>query len=101
MTPLADGFFVLARVYDDENPDEPLTSTPIRMVFVNGSDAAKALKDNFGEKLKVLGIPRVDLAQVAEIANTQPGGEGEDTVCLPYEIIVLAVLSEESPPVTP
>jgi hypothetical protein len=98
--PLADGFFVLARVYDDENPDEPLTSTPIRMVFVNGSDAAKALKDNFGEKLKVLGIPRVDLAQVAEIANTQPG-EGEDTVCLPYEIVVLAVLSEEAPPVTP
>jgi hypothetical protein len=92
----SDGLFVLARVYDDENPDEPLTSSPIRMVFVNGSDAAKTMKDNFGEKLKVLGIPRVDLAQVAEIAATQPGEEGEDTVCLPYEMVVLAVLSEEA-----
>ncbi len=92
--PLADGLFVLARVYDDANPDEPLTSSPIRMVFVNGSTAAKALKENFGEKLKVLGIPRVDLTQVAAIANTQKSGE--DTVCLPYEIVVLAVLPDEA-----
>jgi hypothetical protein len=88
MKPLADGLFVLANVFDGEDQEEPLTSNPIRMVFVNGSKAAQALKDNFGEKLTVLAIPRVDLAQVAEIAKTQHSGE-ESTLCLPYEMVVL------------
>lgn len=93
--PLADGgLSVLARVYDDSDPDEPLRSSPLRMIFVKGSTAAKALQESSGEKIKVLGIPRVDLAQVAEIAKTQH--DGEDTVCLPYEIVVLAVLPEET-----
>jgi hypothetical protein len=93
--PLNDGLFVLARVYDDSDPEEPLTESPRRMVFVNGSKAAELLKQNFGQKLKVLGIPRVDLDQVAEIAKALKPGEEAVSVCLPYEIVVLAVFPSE------
>ena len=92
--PAEDGVFVLARVYDESDPDEPLTPSPRRMVFVAGSAAAKALQQDPNKRVKVLGTPRVDLEQVAEIARKL--GEGElATVCLPYEIVVLAVLPEE------
>lgn len=89
-----DGVFVLARVYDEADPDEPLTPSPRRMVFVAGSAAAETLKQNPDKKLKVLGTPRVDLEQVAEIARKLGDGEVA-TVCLPYEIVVLAALPEE------
>jgi hypothetical protein len=92
--PAKDGVFVLARVYDESDPDEPLTPSPRRMVFVKDSAAAKALQQDPDQRVKVLGTPRVDLEQVAEIAR-KLGDDEIATVCLPYEIVVLAVLPEE------
>jgi hypothetical protein len=92
-TPGNDGVFVLADVFDVSDPETPVTSSPRRMVFVSGTDPAQTLVDLEGKKrsgpLHVLGIPRVNLAEVAQIS-----GNSVD-VSLPYEMIVVAVLGDD------
>ena len=83
------GVFVLANVYDVSDEETPVTRNR-RMVFVDNSEPAKALKNlPSGGRLHVLGIPRVNLAEVAAVA---PG----DAVSmpLPYEMIVVAVFPD-------
>lgn len=86
-----DALFLLARVFAETDLEEPLTESPIRMVFVKGSPPAQELANHPGETLTVLGSPRVDLAKVAEIAQAQDGDGQEDTVSLPYEMVIVGV----------
>jgi hypothetical protein len=84
------GIFVLANVYDVSDPENPITSEPRRMVFVENTEPAKELqKLPQGERMHVLGIPRVDLAQVAAVTN----GETVN-IALPYEMIIVAVFPD-------
>ena len=104
---VGDGYIVLANIYAAGADDDakPVVDVSRRMVFVKGTapaDAVKGLKK--GDKLHVLGIPRVNLNQVFAIAS---GLEADDTYsagwtqtdecsaenpCLPYEMIIVAIL---------
>jgi len=82
------GVFVLANVYDLSDPENPVTATPHRMVFVDNTEPAKQLQNlPAGQRLHVLGIPRVNLAEAAAVS-------GSTDMALPYEIIVVAVFSD-------
>jgi len=92
---VADGYLVLANVYNAGAPAsaEPLTENPRRMVFVKGSapaDMVATLKK--GDKLHVLGIPRVNLNEVNAIAAGLQGHEEYSEGGLPYEMIIVALL---------
>lgn len=87
-----DGIFVLANVYDLSDEETPVTAQPRRMVFVANTEPAKALqKLAQGERLHVLGIPRVNLAEVATVAS----GKTVD-IPLPYEMIIVAVFPDDA-----
>jgi len=84
-----DGTFVLANVYDVSNPESPVTTTPHRMVFIDNTEPAKQLLGlQSGQRLHVLGIPRVNLAEVVAVTSSGPVN-----MPLPFEMIVVAVLS--------
>jgi hypothetical protein len=86
-----DGTFVRANVFDVSDPETPVTAAPRRMVFVTGTQPETALKAlPAGQMLHVLGIPRVNLAEVAALS-----GSGID-MPLPYEMIIVAVFSDGS-----
>jgi hypothetical protein len=88
---VGDGFLVLAHVFDKDNLDEPVAADVRRMVFVKGTPPAdKLLALAKGERLHVLGIPRVNLAEVFAIASKNDKNEVD--VKLPYEMIIAAVL---------
>jgi hypothetical protein len=90
------GLMVLANVFGTEDAETPLTAAPRRMVFAPGNDPAspaarlRALAP--GDRLHVLGIPRVSLAEVAALLARSHGEEV--SVNLPYEMIVLAAFPE-------
>jgi hypothetical protein len=85
-----DGYFVLANVYDTGDEEEAITSDARRMVFVKGTPpATRLLTMSKGDKMHVLGIPRVNLAEVSAMATNQ----ATDTT-LPYEMIIVAVLPD-------
>ncbi len=87
------GIFVLADIYDKEDGEEKINASPRRMVFVDGTPAAEQVKKLAkGERLHVLGIPRVNLAEVSAIAAQS--GTKLFSGTLPYEMIVVAVLEE-------
>jgi hypothetical protein len=94
---LNDALFVLANVFDASEPDDPVTPEPRRMVFVKGTEAADELASlPEGERLHVLGIPRVSLQDVWEIVVRRKGEE--TSVRLPYEILVVGVFPEAGGP---
>lgn len=85
-----DGTFVLANVYDVSDPENPVTSAPRRMVFVsNTQPEAELQKLARGQMLHVLGIPRVNLSEVAAVSGSDPVD-----LALPYEMIVVAVFAD-------
>src|SRR5205823_10930880 len=89
----SDGLFLLASVHDaeEEGEEEGLTEDLRRMVFVKGTEPAdQVVKLSKGDRMHVLGIPRVSLAEVAEMAMTEPV-----QTRLPYEMIIVAVLPED------
>ena len=89
--PKTRSLFVLANIFDSEEQEEPLTEQVRRMVFVNGTGPAdQVAKLSKGDRLHVLGIPRVNLAEVSAMAD----GETMSGM-LPYEMIIVAVLPEE------
>lgn len=89
--PKTRSLFVLANVFDSEEEEEALTADARRMVFVSGTDPAdQVAKLSKGDRLHVLGIPRVNLAEVDAMA-----GNEAVTAMLPYEMIIVAVLPEE------
>ncbi len=80
-----DGLFVLANVYDSSDAETPITQQ--RMVFVENTEPAKALQNlPAGGRLHVLGIPRVNLAEVAAVAPGDPVD-----MALPYEMIIVGL----------
>jgi len=82
-----DGSFVLANVFDKDDDEEPVTKEARRMVFVKDTrPACEVKKLTVGNRLHVLGIPRVNLSEVAVMATE----EAADTH-LPYEMIIVAV----------
>ena len=86
--------FVLGDVYDITDEEEKVNSDPVRMVFVDGTPAAQAVAElHDGNRINLLGIPRVDLNQVSTIAKGLAANKTFKGP-LPYEIIVVAQLPE-------
>ena len=93
---VGDGYMVFANVYDAnaKKNDDPVVEESRRMVFVKGSKPADVVKNlKKGDKLHVLGIPRVNLNLVYAIATGLQGDE-EYSEGLPYEMIVVAILKD-------
>jgi hypothetical protein len=91
---LGRALFVLANVFDIDDEDEKINESPVRMVFVDGTPAATAASAlSPGERMNLLGIPRVDLNKVSEIAKSLDPKEVHRGP-LPYEIIVVAQMPE-------
>jgi len=91
---VTDGYLVFANVFQsDSEEDDPLTAAPRRMVFVKDTEpTTRLLHLSHGERLHVLGIPRMNLTEVYAIA--QHNGATEVSISLPYEMIIAAVLPE-------
>ena len=88
----ADGYMVLAIVKDAEG--NPAAPGPRRMVFVAGTEPADKVKTlEKGGKMRVLGIPRINLFEIAKIAKTA-GPHGIERN-LPYEMIIVGHFPEE------
>jgi hypothetical protein len=93
---VGDGYMVFANVYDAnaKKNDDPVVEESRRMVFVKGSKPADVVKNlKKGDKLHVLGIPRVNLNLVYAIATGLEGDE-EYSEGLPYEMIIVAILKD-------
>jgi len=85
-----DGLFVLANVFDTSDAEAAVTSEVRRMVFVKGTEPAKqVLTLSKGDRMHVLGIPRVNLSEVAAMATEEPTATN-----LPYEMIIVAILPD-------
>lgn len=94
---VGDGFIVLANVFNAGSPAsaEPLTEQPRRMIFVKGSKPANEVATKKkGDKMHVLGIPRVNLNEVFAIATGLQGHEEYSQGGLPYEMIIVALLKK-------
>ena len=82
-----DGLFVLANVFDAGDQEQAVTQDARRMVFVKGTrPACEVRKLSTGDRLHVLGIPRVNLSEVAVMATEEPA-----TTRLPYEMIIVGL----------
>ena len=95
---ISDGYIVLANVFNADASEEesPLTEQPRRMIFVKGSPPANKIATmSKGDRLHVLGIPRVNLDEVFAIANGMQGHDEYALGGLPYEMIIVAVFEEE------
>lgn len=89
-TDIDDGLFVLANVYDTSNEEETVTKDVRRMVFVKGTDpGTQVLTKSKGDRMHVLGIPRVNLSEVMATATEEATSSN-----LPYEMIIVAVLPD-------
>lgn len=87
-----DGRMVFASVLD---LDEELLVRNRRMIFVKDSPPEKALRNlKKGDKLHVLGLPRIDLAVVSWRVNHYQEKKEVLTWRLPYEIIVVGVYKD-------
>jgi hypothetical protein len=85
-----DGYFVLAKVFDVNEEEDPVIPDARRMVFVKGTAPANKVKNmKKGGRLHVLGIPRINLAEVAAVEVGTPV-----EINLPYEMIIVAVFPE-------
>jgi hypothetical protein len=94
---VGDGYIVFADVFNAGAPAnaDPLTEKPRRMVFVKGSKPAdKIATMKKGDKLHVLGIPRVNLNEVLAVATGLQGHEEYSEGGLPYEMIIVALLTD-------
>jgi hypothetical protein len=90
-TPISDGALVLAKIFDVSDEEEPVVPDLRRMVFVKGTPPADALNGlGKGDRLHVMGIPRVNLTEVVAAAKA---GKTVNTR-LPYEMIIVAVFPE-------
>lgn len=91
---ISDGYFAMAQVRDWEGY---LIHRKRRMVFVEGTPPAEAVKDlGAGDCLRVLGIPRLNLALVNyRVKEARKGNKAPLTWNLPYEIIVVGVYDSQ------
>lgn len=91
---ISDGFFAMARVRDWEGH---LLHRKRRMVFVEGTPPADAVKNlDAGDCLRVLGMPRLNLALVNYRVNQARKGNKRPLAWnLPYELIIVGVYDSE------
>ena len=88
---VADGVLVLATVLDTEG--STVVGQLRRMVFVAGTEPATKVKGlKKGDRLHVLGIPRVNLERIAYLASQN--GQNPVTTKLPYEMIIVGALPD-------
>lgn len=88
---VGDGSIVSAQVFKVGEDDAPVVARKIRMVFAKDTDPAKKLEGlGKGERLHVLGVPRVDLHAVLGIVKKLKPNETWSGP-LPYEMIIVAV----------
>ena len=86
---LADGKAVMASVHDLQ---DDLLVRNRRMIFVNETPPEKELRGmKEGDKMHVLGIPRINLALVSWRARNSAERPEVSSWSLPYEIIIVAV----------
>lgn len=84
-----DGILVRAKVLTMEG--NSASKLPRRMVFMKDSPAAAALTGKKkGDVLRVLGIPRINLAEV--VVLVKQNGPDAFTTDLPYEMIIVGVI---------
>jgi len=89
---VGDGFIVSAKVYEAGEEDHPLIQANRRMVFVKDTVPGNTVKNmTKGERLHVLGIPRVNLHAVSLIVSKLGPNETWHG-SLPYEMIIVAIL---------
>jgi hypothetical protein len=90
---VADGRLVSGRI---RHPAGELLVDRCRVVFVKGTPPEqKARGLQSGDRLRLLGIPRIDLAQVAARAQEARRSQEVLEAKLPYEIIAGAVLDAD------
>lgn len=87
---ITDGYFVMAQVRDW---DGHLLHRKRRMVFVDGTPPSEAVKElSAGDCLRVLGMPRLNLALVNyRVGQAKKGNVAPLTWNLPYEMIVVGI----------
>jgi hypothetical protein len=87
---VSDGSIVNADVYTMNNKK---IAENIRMIFVKNSEPEKELKQlNEGDKMQVLGIPRVNLSEISKmVENNTNANADEINGNLPFEMIIVAV----------
>jgi hypothetical protein len=90
---VGDGFMVFAEISATKNFEEPLlVEGNRRMIFAKDSAPANAVKNLVkGDKLHVLGVPRVNLHDVFDVASNLAIGE-EFSEPIPFEMIIVAIL---------
>jgi hypothetical protein len=89
---VGDGSIVSAKVFAVGDEDSPVLERNVRMVFVKGTKPAEALVGKVkGDRLHVMGVPRVNLHAVSLIVNKLKPNEAFEGP-LPYEMIIVAVL---------
>jgi hypothetical protein len=91
---ISDGYFAMAQVRDW---DGHLLHRKRRMVFVDGTPPSDAVKDlAAGDCLRVLGVPRLNLALVNyRVGQAKQGNTAPLTWNLPYEMIVVGIYDSE------
>jgi pimeloyl-ACP methyl ester carboxylesterase len=87
-----DGWFLNANV---RNLDGEVVVEDRRTVFVKGTPPAEGVgRLRAGDRLHVLGMPRVNLAEIAAASEGATGPEGLP-LKLPYEMVVIGVFGRE------
>jgi hypothetical protein len=87
-TPVQDGFVVDARVLNANN--EEVANGLRRMIFVQGTRVAERIRNaSAGDRLHVLGIPRISLNKVLTLVQNH--GTTRFDAPLPYEMIIVGV----------
>ena len=95
---VGDGAIVSAQVFKVGEADAPVVARKIRMVFAKDTDPAKKLKGLVkGDRLHVLGVPRVNLHAVLGIVNKLKPNETWKGP-LPYEMIIVAAFPKLDEP---
>jgi len=85
-----DGWIVLAKVRDLAGE---LVVNSCRMVFVKGTTPAQKAKDfQTGKHLRVIGMPRIDLAQVHWRVNNSARNPKLMNGSLPYEMVIVGLV---------
>lgn len=91
---VADGYIALAEV-QDENGGE-VSAQERRMIFVGNTRAAEIVsKLGTGDRLHVMGIPRINLNAVSQLVQQHPNQQFKAK--LPYEMIIVGAFETPHP----
>ncbi len=86
---VSDGYIALATVVAENAEEEDLPGQ-IRLIFVDGSDGAKAMATaKSGDTFTLLGVPRLNLNAVMSLVKQN--GTAQFTAKLPYEMIIVGI----------